>query len=383
MVTVKKILGQTKPLKTIDRIIRLGKRGQAILLTGCPGIGKFAMAVHMAYRFLCQDDNKGCGKCSSCRSISNFNHPDFLLVFPFPNISPESKRNTVFHFSDSVSSGARYSNETLDEVNRFLAEKSADPYRIVSFSKKGNIPVEVVKDLIRAISKRPMLGERRAVVVCDIDQMAFGAADLFLKTVEEPPEDSLVIITSSKTHVLLPTLLSRTLKIPLNPVSNDLIKSYLEKQGIDGSHDFYIRFSSGSPGLALKAYEDDLVERRDKLWKIVAEFIEKQSLTNTIEALQRRYQKPDYDAVRNDFNILEKILRDIYILKFGLEKKLINIDIKDRIKTVARVAPSTGALRRWFKILAKASRVHGVNNVSADIAFIGMFIEFWRMKDLH
>jgi hypothetical protein len=382
MVTVETILGQTRPLETVDRIIRLGKRGQAVLLTGRPGIGKFAMAIHMAYRFLCQDDNRGCGKCFSCRSISKFNHPDFLLVFPFPNISPESKKNTVFHFSDPVISDARYSNDTLDEVNKYLDEKSNDPYRIISFPKKGNIPVEVIKDLIRAIGKKPMLGERRAVVVCDVDQMAFGAADLFLKTVEEPPEDSLVILTSSKPHILLPTLLSRTLKIPLNPVSNDLIKSYLEKQGADGSYDFYIRFSSGSPGLALKAYEEDIVGRRDKLWKITSEFIEKRSLTKTTEALQRRYQRPDYDAVRSDFDIMEKILRDIYISKLGLEKKLINIDIKDRIKNVARMAPSTGVLKRWFEILAKASKVHGVNNVSADIAFIGMFIEFGWVKDL-
>ena len=382
MVTVEKILGQTRPLKTIDRIIKLGKRGQAILLTGRPGIGKFALASHLAYRFLCQDDNRGCGKCSSCRSISNFNHPDYLLIFPFPNISPESKKNTVFHFSDPVTSDARYSNDTLDEVNRFLAEKSTDPYRIISFAKKGNIPVEVIKDLIRAIAKKPMLGKRRAVVVCDIDQMAFGAADLFLKTAEEPPEDSLIILTSSRPHLLLPTLLSRTLKIPLGPVSDRLIKSYLEKQRADGSNDFYIRFSSGSPGLALKAYEEDLIERRDKLWKIISEFITKSSLTKTIEALQRRYQWPDYDTVRIDFAVLEKMLLDIYIAKLGLEKQPINIDIKDRIKAVARKAPSAGALQRWFEILSRASKVHGVNNVSADIAFIGMFIEFERVRDI-
>ena len=380
MVTVEKILGQAKPLETIDRIIKLGKRGQAILLTGRPGIGKFALASYMANRFLCQDDNKGCGKCYSCRSISNLNHADYLLVFPFPNISPESKKNTLFHFSDPVTSDARYSNDTLDEVNRFLTEKSIDPYRIVSFAKKENIPVEVIKDLIRAIGKKPMLGERRAVVICDIDRMAFGAADLFLKTVEEPPEDSLIILTSSRPHFLLPTLLSRTLKIPLGPVSDNLIKRYLEEQRANGSNDFYIRFSSGSPGMALKACEEGLIERRDKLWKIISEFIEKPSLEKTIEVLQRRYQWPDYDSVRGDFDVMEKILRDIYIAKLGLEKNLINIDIKDRIMAVARKAPSENALQRWFEIITRASRVHGVNNVSADIAFIGMFIEFERVK---
>jgi hypothetical protein len=73
-------------------------------------------------------------------------------------------------------------------------------------------------------------------------------------------------------------------------------------------------------------------------------------------------------------------LRDLYIAKLGLDKKLINIDIKDKIVKCAQAAPSAGVLQKWFPILAKASRVHRINNVSADIAFIGAFIEFDRAR---
>ena len=138
MVTLNKILGQEKPLAVIDRIIKLGRRGQALLLTGSPGIGKFALACYISRRFLCQQDNSGCGECLSCKSIANSNHPDFLLVFPFPNVAAESKKSTVFHFSDPVNSNARFSDETLEEVESFLKSKHDDPYRLVSFKKKGN-----------------------------------------------------------------------------------------------------------------------------------------------------------------------------------------------------------------------------------------------------
>ena len=380
MVTIDKIMGQTKPLENIDRIIKLGKRGQALLFTGPPGIGKFALACYTARRFLCQNDRIGCGNCFSCKNIAKFNHPDFLLVFPFPNVASESKKNTLFHFSDPETSGARFSNETLDEVNRYREEKLKDPYSMVTFKKKGNIPVSIVKDLIRAMGKRPMLEQRRAVVVCDIDQMAFGAADVFLKTAEEPPEDSLIILTTSKPHVLLPTLLSRTMRIPLSPVSDDLIRTYLGKHGANGSLDFYIRFSFASPGLALKAFKGNLAARRDELWKVFSAFVTSSSLPKTIYSLRRLYQWAGYDDVRSDFEIFEKMLRDIYIAKLGLDKNLINIDIKDKIKKCAQSAPPAGTLQKWFPILAKASRVHGINNVSADIAFIGAFIEFDRTR---
>lgn len=391
MVAVRGILGQKKALATVDRLIDRGKRGQAILFTGPAGIGKFALALHTARRFLClsrhvtsestsgRNGQSACGTCFSCRSIARLNHPDLLLVFPFPNLAGESKRNTVFHFSNPSSSDAMFSEETQNEVQRFLEEKSADPYQIVAFKKKANIPVSVVKDLIKALTKRPAAGDRRAVVVCDIEQMAFGAADLFLKTVEEPPEDSLVILTTSKPHLLLPTLLSRTLRIALSPVAEELVRDYLEEKDVDGDVDFYVRYSFLSPGLALKAYSEDIRNQRDEMWQILSKFIKTRFLPETIEEIRRRYPFGGaYEDARNDFELLERLLRDIYVVKMGLETELVNIDIKNEIISCARSAPPAEILRKWSAALAKASRVHGVNNVFADTAFVGAFIEFDR-----
>jgi DNA polymerase III delta prime subunit len=380
MVTLDKILGQTKQLQAIDKIIGQSKRGQAILFIGRPGIGKFALANYLAARFLCQHDNAACGECTACRGVAKNNHPDFLLVFPFPNLASESKKHTLFHFCDPVASDARFSDSTLEEVNRFLAEKADDPYRVVGFKKKGNIPVVVIKDLIRAIGKRPMFGQRRAIVICDIEQMAYGAADLFLKTVEEPPEDSLIILTTSQPHTLLPTLLSRTKRITLSPVSDQIIRRYLESHEVKNGLDFYVRYSGGSPGLALKACEDDLLAVRKEIWSIVSDYITGKGLPYIIELLRMRYQwASNFEVIRRDFDILEKILRDVYIAKLGLDNNLINIDIKKEITGCAGTAPQVEVMRRWFTILGKASRVNRINNVAADMAFIGAFIEFDRV----
>jgi len=174
-------------------------------------------------------------------------------------------------------------------------------------------------------------------------------------------------------------LLSRTTKINLTPVSDQQVQDYLKDHGVNGVADFYIRYGAGSPGLAVKAYEDNLIERRNELWKIISHYIDKAPLPITIESLRRNYQwRNDFDEIRRDFDLFEKILRDIYIMKIGLDKNLINIDIMSELSKCIPAAPSPAVLRNWFKILARASRVHRVNNVSADIAFIGAFIEFDR-----
>jgi hypothetical protein len=381
MAAIGEILGQTKPLETVNRIVEQGKRGQAILLSGPVGIGKFALGLWTSLRFLCQQNSVGCGQCLSCRIVKGFKHPDFLLAYPFPNLASESRKNTVFHFCDPVNSDARYSDESLEEVNRFLNEKTEDTYRIVSFDKKQNIPVDVVRDLIRAVGKRPMLSSKRAVMICEIERMAFGAADLFLKTVEEPPEDTLIILTTAKPQVLPQTLLSRTLRIPLKPVADEIVKGYLTTVGIDKCTDFYLRYAAGSPGLALKAHEDNLLERRDMIWQILAEYIDKSQLPKTIEILRRHSQKLTFDDVRNDFTLLHKILRDLYFAKIGLDNKLINIDIKKEMIKAAQALGSPAVIQDWLKALTKAARVHEINNVSVDLAFIGMFIEFERARN--
>jgi hypothetical protein len=381
MAALGEILGQTKPLDTVNRIIDQGKRGQAILLSGPVGIGKFALGMWTSLRFLCQQNSVGCGQCLSCRSVKSFKHPDFLLAFPFPNLASESRKNTLFHFCDPVNSDARYSDESLEEVNRFLTEKSEDTYRIVSFDKKQNIPVDVIRDLIRAVGKRPMLSSKRAVMICEVEKMAFGASDLFLKTVEEPPEDTLIILTTAKPHILPQTLLSRTLRVPLTPADDGTIKQYLAGAGCDKCNDFYLKYAAGSPGLALKAHEDNLLERRDALWKILAEFIETKQLPRTIETLRRHCQKLTFDDARNDFGLTLKILRDLYFAKIGLDNKLINIDIRNEIGKTARGLDSQAIIQGWLKALVKAARVHETNNVSVDLAWIGMFIEFDRARN--
>lgn len=340
-------------------------------------MGKFSIAVEIARTLLCENDKSGCGECRSCRDVGKLVHPDFLLLFPFPNIRPESKKVTVFPFSDPVSSAARFSEDTRDEIERFREVKIEDPYALVEFAKKENIPVETVRDMIRTLSKKPLKGGRRVVVILDIDKMAFGAADLFLKTAEEPPENTHLILTTSRPDLLLPTLLSRTHTVKTPPASIDELESYLvDRLDIDSKEaTFLAGISGGSPGEAVYLFDSDIVERRDRILGFFAALCEGKEINKLIDNVNRTYsmKRPSFEEIRLDFEIMESLIHDLYMLgQNDLDKYLLNVDIKKELMKLGHPEPE--ALDLWKECCAETKKACLVNNVAAGTAMPFFYI---------
>jgi hypothetical protein len=325
-----------------------------------------------------------CGACASCRETARLYHPDFLLAFPFPNLKPESKKLTVFHFSDPTSSNARFSEDTRDVVEGHREAILNDPFTLPNFEKKENIPVEVVKDLIRALAKKPLRGGRRIVAVLDIDKMAYGAADIFLKTVEEPPQNTHLLLTTSKPDLLYPTLLSRTQRIKVPPVPEGHIEAILkERLNIEANISrFLARMAGGSPGIAIRYYENDILSRREKLLKFFAELLNKTEVGSLIFEINSHYMsgRPRFDDTVLDFDIIEAIIHDLYILgENHLENNMINVDIMGKFQDIE--PPVREVLDIWKSCLLETRKACTVNNVSADTGMIFFFISCLEAMD--
>jgi DNA polymerase III subunit delta' len=84
-------------------------------------------------------------------------------------------------------------------------------------SKSRRITVEQVRDLERELQMRSLRGGRKVVVIFDADRLVESAANAFLKTLEEPPRNSHIILVSSFPELLLETIISRCIEIPLQP----------------------------------------------------------------------------------------------------------------------------------------------------------------------
>jgi hypothetical protein len=356
---------------------RQGTLNQSVLFVGREGIGRFSLIMNLAQTLLCERGMTACGECSSCHEVARLIHPDFLLLFPFPNLKPESKKLTVFTFSDPVSSSARFSEETREAVEEHRQNLVSDPFALSDYEKKEIIPAEVVRDLIGALAKRPLRGGRRVVAVLDIDKMAFGAADLFLKTVEEPPHNTHLLLTTAHPNLLYPTLLSRTERIKVPPVPENLIAPLLiAKLKIDEPTAYYMaRISGGSPGLAARLYEGDVLTHRERILELFEKLLGGASLASIIHDANTQYSggKYRFDDLKTDFDIIESIIHDLYIVaENDLDKHLINVDIKSKFQAIK--SPVREVLDIWNSTLAETRKACTVNNVAADAGMIFFFI---------
>jgi DNA polymerase III delta prime subunit len=354
-----------------------GSLNQSVLFIGREGIGKISLIMNLAQTLLCENDRTACGHCSSCTEVARLYHPDFLYLFPFPNLRPESKKMTIFPFSDPVGSSAKFSEETHDAVEEHKQAILEDPFSLTSFEKKVNIPVEVIKDLMQSLAKRPMLGGRRVVAILDIDKMAYGAADLFLKTVEEPPKNTHLLLTTSRPDLLYPTLLSRTQRIKVPPVPEDNMVGLLKERlkADDNICRYLARISGGSPGIAGRLHEADVTIRRDRLLELILMLLKRENMGQVIIEVNSQYSggKTRYDDTEIDFDILETIIHDLYLAgENRLDNHLINVDIKPKFREIK--APRREVLDIWNECCAEVRRSCTVNNVAADAGMMFFFI---------
>ncbi len=141
-----------------------GRLAHAYLFAGPRGCGKAQVARTLAQALNCAErEHDACGRCDSCRRIAEGTHPDIYWV------SPESKSR--------------------------------------------RIAVEQIREFEKAINLRPTLARVKVGAILDADCMGEEASNAFLKTLEEPPAQTVILLLSAEPQRLLPTILSRCLKL--------------------------------------------------------------------------------------------------------------------------------------------------------------------------
>jgi hypothetical protein len=155
---------------------RAGRLPHALLLTGEDGIGKADFAQWLIQLRWCAADDAPCGSCATCRKVATRNHPDLVFVCKDP--SPEQ---------DPEGWGSKHE-VTVDQIRR------------------GVLPL---------LGLRAIEGQGRAVVLLDADDMNEEAQNALLKTLEEPPLGSLLLLVSGREEALLETVRSRCQEVRL------------------------------------------------------------------------------------------------------------------------------------------------------------------------
>jgi DNA polymerase III subunit delta' len=161
------------------------QRGHALLVHGAAGVGAFPFAMALAQSWLCEAHEAGeaglaCGRCGSCQLLRAKAHPDFLFVVP-----EELQRQLDWH----------YAGDTHD------TDKAVKPSRQVLISQ--------VRYAVEWVQRTRSRGVGKVVLIHPAETMNAFSANALLKTLEEPPPGTRLILTTPDPMRLLPTVRSR------------------------------------------------------------------------------------------------------------------------------------------------------------------------------
>ena len=181
--------GQPAALTAVDSMLRTGVP-HALLLAGPSGVGKRTLADDIAAALLCTAPDVGerpDRTCRACRALAHRNHPDLHVLAP---------------------SGA------------------GQVIPIGGREDRG------VRDLVRELALMPVEGGLRVAIIGDADRMTDDAQSAFLKTLEEPPAGTVLILTAADEERLLPTIRSRVIRIRVGPVAKAAVEEILVQAGL-------------------------------------------------------------------------------------------------------------------------------------------------------
>jgi len=285
----KKILGQESAIATLQNALRGGRLAHAYLFLGPGGVGKRLTALTLAKAMNCQsppEAGESCEQCPSCGKVNSSNHVDVILTEPDGEV----------------------------------------------------IKIDQVREMQKRLQYRPLEGGRRACIIDSADSLNEAAANALLKTLEEPPEETHLILVTSRPHLLLPTIRSRCQWIKFRPLSRDSIVQILKtisSMDVEKAN-FFASLAGGSVGQAL-ALSDRVDFQKRSEWLRTFSEIPQKTTEEIFEACERLAREEE--GVHDLLDLWKLWIRDLVVCQIqgaGHGERLINRDLQEQLSKDAQ-----------------------------------------------
>ncbi len=238
---------QSKAINHLQRIISSSRVPHALMFTGPEGVGKHFTAL----QFIKEVNSLIAEKEVKFKSkINELEEPYVKFVCALPRGPGES--------SDDLPT-AKLSQTLLESVITALNQKKKNPFAKVNIEKAQNIKISSIRDIRKYLSLNYESELKRAIILHEAHKMSIDSQNAILKSLEEPPENTVFILHTSEPLKLLPTIRSRCQEINFNPLSpEDVIKLLVEYYNYDPELIASVaNFADGSVTKAVHFLEND------------------------------------------------------------------------------------------------------------------------------
>lgn len=323
-------IGNTDTVRRLCLAELSGAGAHALLITGPERIGKRTLAIQFAALATCLSprDANACGECASCAAANRGAHPDIHLV------------------------------ERRDE--------------------KRTIVVEQAQEVVHIATIRPYQSDCKVIIIADANTLEERAANLLLKTIEEPPNDTRIVLTSGDGDRILPTIRSRCREVALRLVPATTIAEELVTRGVSLDQATLVaRLSSGCPGWALSAVGDPAIlatraTHLDLLMAVVrANPFSRLPIADRLD--DSRNLARTREAMSGAFSTWIRWWRDVLVVRAGCTHLVAGVDRLEELQATASrlsVSAITNAIAR-----TELAATHLDDNVNPRLALEGLFLD--------
>jgi DNA polymerase-3 subunit delta' len=331
------IIGHDWAVEMLRRDLAHDRVRHAYLFTGPAGIGKRSLAAEFARALLCWGANPPCGQCRHCQLNARGSHADLLSVEP-------------------VTSG-----------------------RSVRTAK---IKIGPVRDLIHDLSLAPVEARRRVARLLRFDTANGEAMNAFLKTLEEPPGQAVILLTAERADDLLATIVSRCEVVALRPLPFEAVRTALITNWLVPADqaDLLAHLAQGRLGWAVRMHKDDAAlaartQRLDDLATLLGA-----SRVARFAYAERLAKESASDHIQETLDLWLGFWRDVLLARAGHAAPPANPDRAADITRLAQaMTPSAAAnvivgLRRTGALLEQ--------NVNARLALEVCLLDWPRLLSL-
>lgn len=351
------VTGQERVKKILKNIFQNGKLSHAYIFYGSEGVGKDAAAIEFAKLINCDNPvngNEACDQCSSCIQIDNFKSPLFKFIIALPTGKNETDEESNPLEKLDKDDYAVY----LEQIDL----KINDKYHKIKLPRANDIRISSIRQIKKDIYLTGKSGKKKIFLISECDLMNQQSSNSILKILEEPPGDSLLILTTSRINSLLPTISGRCQKIKFDLISKTDIVNYIKekKSGVDSFNaDFFAELSEGSISKTNDILENNYLELREKVLDFLSSSMTGQylKLGNDIDFIAA---KKDKERIKKFLLLLALWFGDIINKSAGSESLIVNKDKIERIKNFESKFES-----RNFEIISLIE--DAVNDIDSNI----------------